>query len=150
MIFTNSDKIFPIWKGPRERELTLKLYQKENHFDVIKDIPMFFSKNMRKYCIDCEIFYTTDIKHKQDCPSRCNLCGRMGWNFPCMKEPNFEETCVECNRTFYNKKCLNNHRVMGKGMGFPMCIMRRRCIDCGKEYTYRKGKEHKCIKNKTK
>lgn len=107
---------------------------------------MFFCKVLRKYCIDCEKFYSTSIKHSQNCPTRCNHCGQMGCDFPCKKEENVEETCVECNRTFYNKKCFKLHRLGGLFMGLPMCKVRHKCINCGKEYTVKKWKEHKCIK----
>jgi hypothetical protein len=47
----------PLWKGPRPRFHHLILYLENQHFDVIKKIPLFFNLK-RKFCLDCEIPYS--------------------------------------------------------------------------------------------
>lgn len=55
IVFQKGDVFLkPIWKGPRPRQHNLILYLENNHFHVIKNVPVFF-KMSRKYCFDCEI-----------------------------------------------------------------------------------------------
>lgn len=59
IIIFKADNIYlkPFWKGERARKHNLILYLENNHYDVIKSVPLFF-KLKKKYCLECEIPYS--------------------------------------------------------------------------------------------
>ena len=143
-----------IYKGPpAERNIFLILDQYKQHYNVISGPLGFFG--FRYYCLSCDKPYSHRNKHS--CKVKCPCC------FECHSraEPSKFLKCTDCNRSFWNKSCLNQHKLKGKSQKKNICELVRRCNLCGFSgpvsghqcgtrckhcYVYYKdAKEHKCF-----
>ncbi|KAL3119697.1 hypothetical protein niasHT_008533 [Heterodera trifolii] len=129
----------PIWKGPMGRRFCVTLFLSEGHYHGIKKIHCFF-KLRKKYCVDCECFYDRDVKHTMSCKSRCYQCGKVGPQYPCVREQGVCLNCQQCNRVFFSQRCFDGHRPQ-------MCNLVKRCDDCDRTYQIDRKNPHKCYTN---
>ncbi|KAL3104543.1 hypothetical protein niasHT_024921 [Heterodera trifolii] len=129
----------PIWKGPMGRRFCVTLFLSEGHYHGIKKIHCFF-KLGKKYCVDCECFYDRDVKHTMSCKSRCYQCGKVGPQYPCVREQGVCLNCQQCNRVFFSQRCFDGHRPQ-------MCNLVKRCDDCDRTYQIDRKNPHKCYTN---
>ena len=80
------------------------LYKNKNHFDVITSMTGFLCKAY--YCHTCKKTYTKRDCHK--CSNKCIACFKYFLNGnKCSGE---EIKCQICNRSFFGKKCFNEHK----------------------------------------
>ena len=80
------------------------LYKNKNHFDVITSMTGFLCKAY--YCHTCKKTYTKRDCHK--CSNKCIACFKYFQNGnKCSGE---EIICQICNRSFFGKKCFNEHK----------------------------------------
>ncbi|KAL3080637.1 hypothetical protein niasHS_012981 [Heterodera schachtii] len=129
----------PIWKGPMGRRFCVSLFLSEGHYHGIKKINCFF-KLGRKYCVDCECFFTIDTKHTMSCKSRCHQCGKVGPQYPCIRVQGVCLHCQQCKRFFFSQSCFDGHRPQ-------MCNLIKRCNECDRTFQVDRKNPHKCFSN---
>lgn len=123
----------PLYKSVHRAKHTIAIMKSENHFDGIRNINSFLG--VKKYCIDCEVSYNDNARHKAKCKAKCALCGGVGVDYPCPRSDGYVKQCDDCHRRFYNEECFDRHLT-------TMCAKFHACEDCG--VTHQAKKEHKC------
>ena len=71
MLLKEGDRDNPeiIWKAEinTKQEYNLIILLKNQHFDVITNLPLYFYGPKMKYCIDCEFSYKNRLEHRNKC-----------------------------------------------------------------------------------
>lgn len=77
---------------------------------MLKPVPSCFA--LMNWCHECR---TTSCQFPTDnsCSAICSLCQRQC----CLKETESTVFCMNCNRTFHGRACLDYHKLLG-GKGF--------------------------------
>jgi hypothetical protein len=135
--FDDSRTLKPIFKGVEKRKYDVALFLENNHWSGLRNIAAFF--DVKYYCVDCEISYDADWKHRKECVSHCSKCGRKGFEYPC-KDEGLRKICPNCKKTFYGEDCFEHHEYI-------MCKKFNRCLKCGFDYAVEKDKRGKIIKH---
>ena len=120
LIFTSENEHTP--------QQMIYLYKNKNHFDVITSMTAFLAKDY--YCHTCKKSYTKRDCHK--CPAKCIACYKY---FPNGRKCSGQEIkCDDCNRTFFGKKCFEEHKRdrSSKELGDIVCKKVAKCLECEK------------------
>nr|CAD2209479.1 unnamed protein product [Meloidogyne enterolobii] len=133
----------PIFKyGAENFNVQVSILHSNNHFDGIRNVGGMFGLRM-KYCFTCEKKFRKSKEHDMKCKSRCNLCGRVGSEYPCVASGNFYKKCDECGKKYLNEDCFNHHKKSSN------CRQTKICEKCGviwsmKNYKREAEKKHVC------
>lgn len=65
------------------------------------------------------------------------MCSKVSNFSPCPKDSDFEIKCNQCNRTYYNSQCYENHINQ-------ICKHYKKCELCQKIYQNIKDRDHVC------
>lgn len=84
------------------------------------------------FCNHCSLAYTARLGHR-NCVVKCNSCL---YSPPCQNL--LDITCSDCNRTFMNPKCYQNHKRIN------ICSKLKLCSNCFVCYTMKKKSVHMC------
>ena len=123
-----------IWKGPIGRRFEVAILATDGHFHGLKKITRFFK--LRNFCVDCEISYNDEARHRMRCKARCYGCSRVK-NGPCPQIPGVNIICGACLREYKNQACYEYHLR-------ATCKFYKKCPKCQKVYVVQKKKEHEC------
>lgn len=135
-----------IHKGP-EKDKQIILLMHDNHFEVIKSLPAFFSRGY--FCIKCEKgFNTDDLQHHRCYGTKCFACHQTDCtDFALRKHEMPDVTCSYCQRRFYGVICQTNHMLRTSSgqtanhqTSKNVCATERVCSECGRK----KEGRHKC------
>uniref|UniRef100_A0A914KZX1 DNA-directed DNA polymerase n=2 Tax=Meloidogyne TaxID=189290 RepID=A0A914KZX1_MELIC len=133
----------PIFKyGNDNFNVQVSILHINNHFDGIRNVGGMFGLGM-KYCFTCEKKFRKSKEHDFKCRSRCNLCGRVGSEYPCVAAENFYKKCDDCGKKYLNEDCFNHHKKSSN------CRQTKICEKCGviwsmKNYKREGEKKHVC------
>lgn len=129
-VYSSRDGRNVYYKSPYKNNKHINLLLDNGHFSVIKSLTAAFASSY--FCNYCAEPYSTRMNHK-NCPFKCNRCYESP---PC--ENALHINCPDCNRTFVNARCFQNH------LKNNICLKVRICLKCTKCYSYDKKKKHVC------
>lgn len=129
-VYASRDGTTVYFKSPYSNKKVISLLLDNNHYSVIKSLTAAFACSY--FCAYCAQPYTQRHLHTK-CVFRCNHCFEQP---PC--EHAIEMHCSECNRTFINPKCFQNHVDKKK------CLNVRICAKCLIRHKYDKKNPHVC------
>ena len=69
---------------------------------------------------------------------RCKGCGKIGPEYPCEPEQNYNKNCTKCHRIFSSQQCYENHTKTG------CCWKYKYCPICKTTYQKTSKKDHIC------
>src|SRR5271170_1878224 len=90
----------------KKKQIILFYDSEAKHFHVLTSLKGFLGRSY--FCFDCNARYDDKSKHK--CTRGCKMCGAGDGDCRRVMQG---ITCSECNRFFYNKNCLENHKIRG-------------------------------------
>ncbi|KAH7703161.1 hypothetical protein AAVH_29675, partial [Aphelenchoides avenae] len=125
VIFGDKSGQKTLFNGGVNAKNNIFLYHNDGHYDVMKSPAQFFDR--KYYCVDCEAPFGNVEQHTIHCRIKCAYCLRMGHQKPCQPDGVTNEYCVSCKRTFYNKRCFEEHKKMA-------CRYIHYCHNCEKAY----------------
>lgn len=129
-VYASRDGATVYFKSPYSNKKVISLLLDNNHYSVIKSLTAAFACSY--FCAYCAQPYTQRHLHTK-CVFRCNHCFEQP---PC--EHAIEMHCSECNRTFINPKCFQNH------IDKKICLNVRICTKCLIRHKYDKKNPHVC------
>ncbi len=128
-----------IFCGPTATE-TIHIVLAGNDIYFVNSVTAFMERSY--FCELCNVPYNNLEYHR--CTKTCRYCFADGGN--CTKER--WTTCYKCRRTFYSRRCYDNHLLIPKGhpnapsTGVSICEKLSICVNCGR--TRERRKQHHC------
>lgn len=129
-VYSSRDGSSVYFKSPYTNKKVINLLLDENHYSVIKSLTGAFASAY--FCAYCAEPYKQRHLHTK-CVFRCERCFKQP---PC--EYAIEIYCDDCNRSFVNANCFQNHKDN------RICLKVRICIHCLIRYKLDKKNPHIC------
>ena len=133
-----------LYEGPEDdNRILINLVLHNNHYDVITSLTAAFAANY--YCSKCHVKYFHQSEHVGKCLA---VCPRCKCKPPCNQVSVGQEKnpikCNDCNRTFFNQQCFDNHQTLRQNKP-RLCDTLKCCTFCFKVYPIRKNRRmHTC------